>query len=128
MLKMQVRVKGEKIRAQQASQQFLTPGQDGKDIRIRKRNMKKESNRRVRKPFPEHTRQEHQMVIMNPDPVARPELIDHSRAEPAVCFDIGVPAFGVELQPGGKTVKQGPEGLIGIPLVKLLQNVRRQVN
>ena len=76
--------------------------------------MKEESDGCIREAFAEHTGQKHQMVIVNPDPIARPKLIHNRGAEPAVRFYIGFPTLRIELQPGGKTVKQRPECLVRV--------------
>jgi hypothetical protein len=90
--------------------------------------MKKKTYGCVTQPVSQHCRKEHQMVIVNPDPITRLILLDHGIAEPTICFDVGVPSLRVEMEPRGEAMEQRPESPVGIALVKLRRDIGREIH
>src|SRR3954454_3780247 len=105
VLQVMMRMKADKVCAQEALQHFLATRQDGKNVRSWKRDVKEESNGGFGKFLSKHIGQEHQVIVMNPDPVSWAIFIDDRMAESAVRFDVGFPVLTVELQFRCKTVK-----------------------
>ncbi len=115
---MQVRVERNEIRTEQAGEQFLPRGKMLKISEPGNGMCQEESDRCVREALTEHARQEHQVVIMNPYPIARLKLMHDCGTEPAIRFDVRFPVFGIELQFGSKAVKQRLECLVGVALIE----------
>ena len=70
-----VRVEADQIGSQQSLQDLLPPsaGKETKDLVVGKRDVKKESDAGGREAFPQQSRQEHQVIVVNPDQVIRPD-------------------------------------------------------
>ena len=128
LLQVRVGLKGKQIGSKEPFQQFLAPGEDGEDLRGWERYVQKEPHRSIRQPFAEHPWQEHQVVVVNPDQIIRPVVLDHRLAEAPVRFDIGFPVPRVEFQLRRKIVKHRPERLVGVAFVESSRHILRKLD
>ena len=90
--------------------------------------MQEKAYARVRQPLAQHARQQHELVVVHPDQIVRAGVLDHGVAEPAVGFDVGLPALGREAQTRRQVMKQRPDGLVRISFVEIGDQVRGQVD
>src|SRR5215831_11720583 len=65
---------------------------------------------------------------MDPNEVLRLVTPDHDLTEDAICFDICIPAFRIEVQLRRKIVKDRPESLIGVALVEARRHIAGEVD
>src|SRR5215467_4994240 len=68
------------------------------------------------------------MIVMHPNEVLRLVTPDNDLTEDAVCFDIRIPAFRIEVQLRRKIVKDRPESLIGVSLVEAHRHIAGEVD
>ena len=73
-------------------------------------------------------RQEHQLVVVHPDEVAGPELVEHRLAEEPVGLDVSVPVGGVEAEERREVVEERPERLVREALVEAARHLGREVH
>jgi hypothetical protein len=83
--------------------------------------VEEESDGRFGYRFPEELGQEHQVVVVDPDEVARAIVLDEGIAEAAVGLHVRSPALGVVDDAPGKMVEERPEGLVRIALIEALR-------
>src|SRR5262249_42992794 len=60
------------------------------------------------------------MVVLNPDGITASPNTFKCLRELIVCFAIGTPVRGIVAATGGKSVKQGPDDLVGKSFIKAL--------
>ena len=125
---MRVRLKGKQVGSKKAFQKFFAMGQDGEDFRGRERYVQKETDSSVRKALAQHVRQEHQVVIVNPNQIVRPVPVDYCLTKYPVRFDVGLPVPGVKFQLGGEIVKYRPERLVGVAFIESRRHIFRQID
>ena len=65
------RVEADEVGAEQAFEQLLAPRQDAEDLGRRKRDVQEEADARARHALAQHARHEHQLIVVDPDHVAR---------------------------------------------------------
>src|SRR6266487_2737356 len=123
-----MRLKSQQVGAEKTLQNRFASGQDREYFSGRKRNVKKKADGRVAKLLPQHLREEHQMVIMDPNDIPGPVAFNDSGAENAICANVSVPALWVELQQRREVVKNRPQGLVSIAFVGILRHFAWQVN
>lgn len=59
--------------------------------------------------FPEHLRQNHQVVIVDPDQVAFPSFVGDRPSEQAVSLAVGTPGTFIKYNFTRMVVQQGPQ-------------------
>jgi hypothetical protein len=91
MLQMGVGLKGNQIRSQQAEQEVFPIREYSENLGGWKRDVEKESDVGVGDRVPQQLRQEHQMVIVDPDEITGPNVPDDCVAELPVRLDICLP-------------------------------------
>jgi archaeosine-15-forming tRNA-guanine transglycosylase len=79
---------------------------------------------RIGQAFAEHLRQEHQVVVVNPDDVVGPGHLHHGIAEPLVHPLIDLPRLRVVVCREVEVVEERPEGVVAEPVVVVLDIVR----
>ena len=90
--------------------------------------MEKESDPRVRESRTQERGHQHQLVVMNPDDVARlDDTRDRFRVE-LIHLAIGIPPDSVERDAIDEVMKQGPDHTVAKPVVVLGDLLTRQVN
>ena len=90
--------------------------------------MQEEADARLGGDVPDEARQQHQVIVVDPDRVARLEVLEHGVAKAAVRGHVGRPSFRVALEVRGEVVEQRPERLVGIALVETPGEGRGQVH
>jgi hypothetical protein len=119
-------VKSEQVGAEQALEQLAAPGQDAEHLRRRKRDVEEEPDARIREPFAQQGGEEHQLIVVDPDRVARRVGACHRIGEHLVHFAIGVPTDGVYGHAIDEVVQQRPEHAVREAVVEAVDLLLRQ--
>jgi hypothetical protein len=116
-----VGVKADEIGAQQAIQDKSAPWcrKEAEQLVSREWNMEKESNGCIRDSLAEIPRQEHQMIIMDPDDVPWPCDFNKRFTEGMVDLLILLPVIGSENCQLGKVVEEWPDGFVAESLIEV---------
>ena len=113
-------VEADQGRPEHALQQLAPPWQEPEDLGRGKRHVEEEADRRVGQPPPHQVRHQGQLVVVDPDQIARTVLVDDGVGEPPVDALVGLPALGLERQLIELVVEQRPQDSIGESVVVAL--------
>jgi hypothetical protein len=106
-------VKPDEVRAEQAPQHVLPAGKGAEHFGRGKRDMEEEPDARVREPLAQIARQEHELVVVHPDPVAGTVDLEDLLGEPAVHRGIRLPVLGMQRHEAREVVKDRPDEAVG---------------
>lgn len=113
MTRIVVRVEPNQVAVKQAAEQRFTNGQDTVDFAAGKRCVQEEANLDLLVGlgdfFPQHLREEHEVVVVDPDEVAILNVLDDGLGEEMVYFLVGCPCGFIKGDFAGVVVEEGPE-------------------
>ena len=123
-----VRVKTDQARTEQTLDDFLAPRarQHPENFPGRKRDVQEKSDGHFRKFFAHQLRQQHQMIIVNPQHVVRAQRVHHRLAENAVDVPVFLPVLLLVMRQHRKIMEQRPDGLVAETEVKPVHAFFRQ--
>jgi len=101
-------VEADERRAEHALQELAPPRQQPEDLGRGERHVQEEADRGVRQLLSHQARHQSELVVVDPDQVARPVLLDDGGGEAGVDLLVGLPAFGRQRQPVELVVEQRP--------------------
>jgi hypothetical protein len=116
------------VGAEQALDDLGAPGQLGVDAVGRERDVVEEADREVGAQLAQHLRHELQLVVLHPHGRAVCRGLRARVGEALVDLDVGVPPLAVVRGLGDDVVVQRPEGVVGEPLVVVLELAGTQVD
>ena len=111
----------EQITIQHTHQDLLPDRQDAVDLRTRKRGVQKESNLNIKVPskfLPEHSRQQHQMEVMDPDKIPRQQVSRNSFRKQPIDLLVGSPGIFPEGDFAGVVMDKWPEDAVCARMIK----------
>ena len=86
------RVEADQVGAQHALQQPVARGQGAEQLFGGKRDVEEEPDPGVREPLAQQPGQQHELVVVHPDQVARPVVRRHDVGEALVRLDVAAPS------------------------------------
>jgi hypothetical protein len=90
--------------------------------------VKEERDPGVRRSVPKELRQQHQVIVVDPNQIARLEVVHHRVAESLVGSHVRIPVGSIELEPGRELVEQRPQRLVGVALVEAVEDLGREIH
>ena len=108
-------------------QQLPPPLQEPENLGRGKRHVQEEADRGMGKPLPHQTRDQRELVVVDPDQIARPILVDDCVCEPPVDALVCLPALGRERQLVQLVMEQRPQNPVGKAVVVALDLGRGQL-
>ena len=121
-------VEGNRVGAEQTREQLGPARQQPEHVRRREGSVEEEGDLGVRGCFTNEAGQQHQVIVVDPDQIARLEVFQHHVAKPLVGLDVGIPVGRIELEPRRELVEQRPQGLVGIALVEAVVDLRGEIH
>ena len=121
-------VKADQVGAEEPLEDLIAPREGAEDVARRKRDVEKEADLRPRNQPPQEPRNEHQLVVVNPNQVARLVALGDGGGELLVHLTIGVPVVGVRRDEIELVVKERPENAVREAVVVALHFVGREVH
>ena len=109
MIGVLVRVNANEVGAHQAAKYLLPLRQNPEHLGRRERYVKEEADADILDPVPHHVRQEHELVVLYPDRIARSDVLGYNLGEHFVHSPVGLEVGGIELAGLEQVVEQGPE-------------------
>jgi hypothetical protein len=110
-------VEADQVGAEEALEE-LSAGREGSEQLLGgERDVEEEPDPRLRQPAADQSRQQQELIVVDPDQVAGPVLRHHHLGELLVGLDVGVPVAGLEGDLVQEIVEQGPEDPVGEALV-----------
>ena len=122
VLRVVERVEPGQVRAQDAPHEGLPPrpGHQPKDLEGWKRDVQEEPDVGVREPLADHARQQHQVVVVDPDQIGRPKHLGHLFEKQLMGLVVGLEVRRVEVGQQGKVVEQRPDHVVAEAAVVLV--------
>jgi len=111
------RVERDRVRRQDALEDLPPPGEHAKDLRRGERRVQEEVDPAGKPPVAQEARDQHQLVVVHPDPVGGLRARKHDVGEPAVDPHVALPVVAVEDAAPGEVVQHGPERPVAQPVV-----------
>ena len=111
------RVKPDEVRAEHPFEDLLPPRQDPQDLRGGEGDVQEEADGRAVDALAKHLRHERQLVVVNPDEVARAPDAGDRVGEPLVDRAVHLPLLRVGRNAIEQIVKERPEDGVGEPVV-----------
>jgi len=105
---------------QEIPEEGRPPGHLQEDVRGREGDVEEEGALRVGVGLVQDARQGDQVVVVDPDEIARSGVLSEDRGELAVHLPVGLPVFGTEAAAGLEIVEEGPGDLVRETLVEEL--------
>jgi hypothetical protein len=104
-------LEGDHVGAQETVDQLLAPGEPGEQLRRRKRDMQEEADRAVAGVAPQQRRDEHQVVVVDPEQgvAPAPDMVERRRRESLVRAGVGIPPATLEERLLDQPVQERPE-------------------
>jgi hypothetical protein len=90
--------------------------------------VEEETNSSFRQLLPDHSGHQHQMVILNPDRIARSGCFHCGVCKPLIDTPVDLKLGPVEVSALWKVMKNGPDGGVGVAVVKAICLFRRDVH
>ena len=125
VLEVGVGLEGHEVRAQEAAQHLVAPGQDAQQLRGREGDVQEEPDARLGGDVAEHARQQHQVVVVDPHRVPGLQVLEDRVAEAPVRGHVGRPQLGVVVEARREGMEERPEGLVRVALVEAPGQRRR---
>jgi hypothetical protein len=122
------RVEADEVRPEDPLEHLLAPRQDPQDLRRRKRDVEEKPDGGGGQARSDHSRHEHELVVVDPDEVAR---LPHARDEVGkllVDCAVHVPLLRVRGNAVEQVVEEGPEHRVGEAVVVLAHLRGREVD
>ena len=110
--------------SKEAGEDLSSPGQVPEDFERGKGDVVEVTDLGIGKTFPEHLREEHQVVVVDPDGVVGPGHLHHGVAELLVHPLVNLPCLGVVLCIEVEVVEERPESIVAEPVVVVPDVVR----
>jgi hypothetical protein len=125
---MSVILEGDEVRSQEAPSHLLSSRQNPEHVGRGEGDVQKESDGGLGDRLPQQLRQQHELVVVDPDQVAGTHPRRHGIAETMIGVDVGVPPFRVELEARGELVKERPERAVRVAVIEALHERPRQLH
>ena len=122
------RVEADEVGAEQAFEQLLAPRQDAEGLERRKRDVQEKADARARHAFAQHGGHEHQLIVVDPDHVARPVHARDRVGEAAIRVFVRGPVVGVERNAIEQVVEQRPDHAVRKALVEAMDFFRGEMH
>ena len=94
----------------------------------RERHVQEEADPDVGASRPEQARDEHQLVVVDPDEVAGLGALEDGRREPLVRIAIGMPGFAIEADEGRESVQERPDRVVAVTLIEGARDLGREID
>ena len=104
-----VGVKADQVGAEQSRDHLFAPRHHPKRLERWEWDVQEEPNRRIGHLVAQHLGQEHELVVLHPDHIARPRDLEHRVAETLVGLDVRLPHRQLELDVLDEVVEQRPK-------------------
>jgi hypothetical protein len=121
-------VEPEEVRAEQAAQDLLAPRQDAEDLGGGEGDVQEEADARVGQPLTQQARDEQQLIVVNPDYIARPVGRRHGIGEPLVDALVRRPRCRRQRQALDEIVEHRPQHAVREVLVVLLHLLGAEIH
>ena len=112
-----VGMEADEVGSQHAADDLVAPRQRAERLVVGEGDVQEEPDGRIRQRLAQHRRQQHEVVVLDPQRVAGARFGQHCLAEPFVHAPVGLPFFFVEACELGEPVEQRPDGRVGEALV-----------
>jgi len=122
------RVKPNQVGTEEALQHLAPVRQGTEHLRRRKGDVQKESDARVRQPTSEQAREQHQLIVMDPDRIVAAIFGRDDIGKCVVHVDVGVPTSRIRRYAIDQIVQQGPEHAIGESVITPVDLMARQMH
>jgi hypothetical protein len=123
-----LRVEADQVGPQQALEDLAAPGQLAEDLEGGERDVQEKADGRLGQPLAQQGRQQHQVVVVNPDGVARDRGAHQGVAEEPVGGLVRLPLPRVVDGELGEVVGQGPQRLVGETQVEVVHHGLAEVH
>jgi hypothetical protein len=110
-------VESDEVGAEQALEDLLALRKDPERLRRGEGDVEEESDSRLGNPGADQRRHAHELVVVDPDQVARAVMGDDRIGEPAVHSLVVLEPVDLQRQLAGEVVEQRPEHAVGVRLV-----------
>jgi hypothetical protein len=107
------RVEPDEIGTKQPAQHLAAPRQNPKDFRRGKWDVQKEADAGIRQPLAQQPRQQHELIVVNPNGVVGPIFVRHGISKRLVDLPACVPPGRIHRNAIDQIVKQRPQDPIG---------------
>jgi hypothetical protein len=114
----------DKVRSKEAGEDLLPPGEVAEDLERREGDVVEIPDLGIRQALPEHLREEHQVVVVDPDGVVGPGHLHHGVAELLVHPLVDLPRLRIVVCMEVEVVEERPEGVVAEPVVVVLDVIR----
>ncbi len=110
-------VEADEIGAEHSLEELLALRQQAEDLGGGERDVEEEPDPRVGDQLAQEGREEHELVVVDPDEVARPVLLRDELREPLVDRGVRVVVADLLGEPRDRVVEERPEDRVRVPLV-----------
>ena len=112
-----VGMEADEVGSQHAADDLVAPRQRAERLVVGEGDVQEEPDGRIRQRLAQHRRQQHEVVVLDPQRVARARFCQCYLAESFVHAPVCLPFFLVEAGELGEPVEQRPDGRVGEALV-----------
>jgi hypothetical protein len=120
------RVEADEIGTKQPGEHLAAPRQNPKDFRREKRDMQEEADAGIRQPLAQQPRQQHELIVVNPNGFVGPIFVRHGIGKRLVYLPVCVPPGRIHRNAIDQVAKQRPQDPIGEAMVVPVDFVPRE--